>query len=312
MKIISIGCNCDVSLFIKKNYSSVYYAFDWIWSNIDFVIKTFESDYFEFTECEKLNAVWNPPHKHTYIYNNNCNGGENKTCSALTLHDADNLNYSQYVLKIPFINEKFKRRFERLYNVLNTKEDVILIRRVLDKSYTNIKKVYETTEKVSYLYNLLTSKFSANITLCIVDNHQFIDHTVLSKNIKIFNSFVNLNLYLKPLYYTYNMDKVTVIIPTYNRFKYLMNTIQSVKDQTHTNIEIIVVNDCSTETEYYEYDWEKNGIRIIQLPENSKQNLVLLVLVVTNETLELKRQLENTLRFATMMIFGFPENWNYN
>jgi glycosyltransferase involved in cell wall biosynthesis len=66
------------------------------------------------------------------------------------------------------------------------------------------------------------------------------------------------------------MDKVTVVIPTYNRFKYLMNTIQSVKEQTHTNLEIIVVNDCSTETDYYEYDWNKNGVRIIHLPENSK------------------------------------------
>ena len=43
------------------------------------------------------------------------------------------------------------------------------------------------------------------------------------------------------------MTKVTVVIPTYNRFKYLMNTIQSVKEQTHNNIEIIVVNDCSTD-----------------------------------------------------------------
>ena len=67
-----------------------------------------------------------------------------------------------------------------------------------------------------------------------------------------------------------SMEKVSVVIPTYNRFKYLMNTIQSVKEQTHANIEIIVVNDCSTDTEYYQYNWEENGIRIIHLPENSK------------------------------------------
>jgi GT2 family glycosyltransferase len=270
MKIISIGCNCDVGLFIKKNYSSEYYPFDWIWSNIDFVIKTFETDYFEFTECDKLNAVWNPPHKHTYIYNNNCNGGEQKTCSALSLHDADNLNKLGYNLKIPIINEKFVRRFKRLYDVLNSNEDVILIRRVLDKDYTNIKKVYETTEKIIHLHKLLTNKFTANIHLYIVDNHGFIDKSSIHENIKIFNSFINLNEYLKPIHDKHHMDKVTVVIPTYNRFKYLMNTIQSVKEQTHTNIEIIVVNDCSTEKEYYEYDWNKNGVRIIHLPENSK------------------------------------------
>ena len=65
-------------------------------------------------------------------------------------------------------------------------------------------------------------------------------------------------------------EKVSVVIPTYNRFKYLMNTIQSVKEQTYTNIEIIVVNDCSTETEYYQYNWTANGIHFVHLPENSK------------------------------------------
>ena len=46
------------------------------------------------------------------------------------------------------------------------------------------------------------------------------------------------------------IECVSVIIPTFNRFKYLLNTIKSVKEQTYTNIEIIVINDCSTEREY--------------------------------------------------------------
>ncbi len=46
------------------------------------------------------------------------------------------------------------------------------------------------------------------------------------------------------------MDKVSVIIPTFNRFNFLMNTINSIKTQTYKNIEIIVVNDCSTEKDY--------------------------------------------------------------
>lgn len=66
------------------------------------------------------------------------------------------------------------------------------------------------------------------------------------------------------------MDKVSVVIPTYNRFKYLLNTIKSVKEQTYSNIEIIVVNDRSTQNEYYSYDWEKDDIKIIHLEKNSK------------------------------------------
>jgi len=66
------------------------------------------------------------------------------------------------------------------------------------------------------------------------------------------------------------MNCVSVIVPTYNRFNLLLNTLQSIKSQTYSNIEIIVVNDCSTEKEYYEYKWEANGIKIIHLEKNSK------------------------------------------
>lgn len=66
------------------------------------------------------------------------------------------------------------------------------------------------------------------------------------------------------------MDLVSVIIPTYNRFHYLLNTIKSVQEQTYKNIEIIVVNDCSTQKEYYNYDWTASKVTIIHLHENSK------------------------------------------
>lgn len=65
------------------------------------------------------------------------------------------------------------------------------------------------------------------------------------------------------------MELVSVIIPTFNRFKYLLNTIKSVQNQTYNNIEIIVINDCSTQKDYYEHDW--NDIKIIHLKQNTKE-----------------------------------------
>ncbi len=64
---------------------------------------------------------------------------------------------------------------------------------------------------------------------------------------------------------------VSVIIPSYNRFTHLLKSIESIKSQTLKPIEIIVVNDCSTEKEYYEYDWSGNDIIIIHLKKNSKK-----------------------------------------
>ena len=69
------------------------------------------------------------------------------------------------------------------------------------------------------------------------------------------------------------MEKISVIIPTYNRFKYLLNAIDSVVKQSYKNLEIIVINDNSTQKEYYEYDFTKvdSRITIIHLKENSRQ-----------------------------------------
>jgi hypothetical protein len=195
MKIISIGCNCDVGFFIKKISNKEYYPFDWIWSNIDFVINTFEKDYFEFTECEKLNAAWAPNQKHTYISNNI----DKKICSALSVHDADSQTKNEYLKNIPMINNKYKRRFKRLYDILNSNEEIILIRKVLDKTQNAIEKNYDSNEKLNYLSELLSKKFKSNIKICVIDNENFIQKNYLKENIKLFHSFNELFIYLNNL-----------------------------------------------------------------------------------------------------------------
>lgn len=66
-------------------------------------------------------------------------------------------------------------------------------------------------------------------------------------------------------------DLVSVIIPSYNRFKYLLNAIESVKKQTYKNIEIIIVNDCSEQSEYYTFKFE--GCIVIHLDKPSRDIL---------------------------------------
>jgi glycosyltransferase involved in cell wall biosynthesis len=65
---------------------------------------------------------------------------------------------------------------------------------------------------------------------------------------------------------------VSVIIPSYNRFKYLLNAIESVYWQNYKNIEIIIINDHSSQKEYYSYDFPKEVIKL-DLEINQKNKL---------------------------------------
>jgi glycosyltransferase involved in cell wall biosynthesis len=60
---------------------------------------------------------------------------------------------------------------------------------------------------------------------------------------------------------------ISVVIPTHNRYNHLLKAVESVKNQTYKDIEIIVVNDGSTDKSY-----EKNidGVKMIHLAKSTK------------------------------------------
>ena len=67
-----------------------------------------------------------------------------------------------------------------------------------------------------------------------------------------------------------NLPKVSVIIPSFNRFEFLLEAINSVQRQDYSNFEIIIINDGSTEKEYYNYIFPDN-VSLINLEKNQKE-----------------------------------------
>ena len=63
--------------------------------------------------------------------------------------------------------------------------------------------------------------------------------------------------------------KVTVIIPSYNRFDFLLNALASVGNQSYKNLEIIIVNDNSQDERYYDQQLSDRAL-VIHLKENSQ------------------------------------------
>ena len=65
-----------------------------------------------------------------------------------------------------------------------------------------------------------------------------------------------------------NSNKISVIIPSFNRYNYLLNAIKSIQNQTYDNYEIIVVNDGSTEDGYQSSEL-KSMAKIIHIDRNN-------------------------------------------
>lgn len=61
---------------------------------------------------------------------------------------------------------------------------------------------------------------------------------------------------------------VSIIIPTYNRWKYLQRAVESVLNQTFTDWECIIVNDCSTQPYG---DFQDPRITFVNLPVNMRK-----------------------------------------
>ncbi len=62
------------------------------------------------------------------------------------------------------------------------------------------------------------------------------------------------------------LEKITIIVPIYNAQKYLQNCIESILKQLHTNLEILLVNDGSTDKSAqicYEFAQKDSRVKVI-------------------------------------------------
>jgi len=69
-----------------------------------------------------------------------------------------------------------------------------------------------------------------------------------------------------------NHPKVSVIIPNYNHAEYLQQRIECVLDQTYTNLEVIILDDCSTDSSRDIINRYRRHPRIVHIEFNHKNS----------------------------------------
>ena len=171
-----------------------------------------------------------------------------------------------------------KEHIIRNFKNLNSKENVIIEKISSDADALSLyKDKYMKTHAYVGLGNHSIGKSNLkgfNLKNCLIqsgvsDNDY---SNFLNKNIKNIEGEIKEEKtpdQIKPNKNNPDKDKVSVIIGTFNRWDYLNEAIKSVKNQTYSNIEIIVINDGSTDQEYKNLQ-KPEDVLWIDLPSNSK------------------------------------------
>tara|TARA_Y100000591_G_C21854260_1_gene713948 strand:- start:11230 stop:12912 length:1683 start_codon:yes stop_codon:yes gene_type:complete len=137
--------------------------------------------------------------------------------------------------------------------------------------YNNIGVFKERIlDKKKYIKNIDCEDDYNDIEKLKQNYFKFLDYIIENEDTfspVIFNTELKTNSFFENIF---NKSKVSVIIASFNRFTYLLNAIKSVQEQTFKNVEIIVINDGSTQSEYKEHKFSDN-IKIIHREKNSRE-----------------------------------------
>ena len=86
-----------------------------------------------------------------------------------------------------------------------------------------------------------------------------------------------------------NEPLVSVVIHSFDRFEYLLNAINSVENQTYKNLELLLINDESSQEDYYQHSFpsfvKKIDIKKVMIYQiGLVQDKRLLILVYENSS----------------------------
>jgi len=187
-------------------------------------------------------------------------------------------NKSNHIVKYSIKNKLFHNKGKILIILFFSLISISLF--FLIRSFNITQYLIELNTNINNTY-IFSSKDFINITL------QNETYKIFEKGVKLTyltkemvdkfnlytNSCVNNILFDKKKYPLVKNPKISAIIPIYNGGKYLHYSLRSVQNQKMKDIEIILIDDCSTDDSLFiiqNYMKEDERIRLIKNFENRK------------------------------------------
>ena len=165
-------------------------------------------------------------------------------------------------------NNKLNKFFKYIFHDYNRIE-------IIPNTYYNInkslykKKLFKSKQLWINEFKITKEyiKYIRGINYKNDDNHQNISHNKITVNLSFYkqrfnkyksNDFLKLSIEGKLLELNkeeFSKPLISVILPSYNKAGVIMKSIRSIQNQSFKNIEIIIVDDCSTDnsSKYYNY-----------------------------------------------------------
>lgn len=135
---------------------------------------------------------------------------------------------------------------EKNINVIELPPEYISFRKIKDNTFTYNDRIYNYSKDV-FEVDILSKDYSPKIIHYLGNIKPFMKKGEYNDEFyNIYISYLN-NIYIMKEKKEREKYLISIIIPIYNRQNYLTKVLESVINQTHKNLEIILINDGSTD-----------------------------------------------------------------